>query len=118
MFMAGITDETEFEKFRKTIDWSGFAGKIKVPFLIAAGESDELCPLEHTEAFVKALGGPKQLFVYQDSRHSLGGASVSNGPDPRVYQAEWIGRRLAGKQMTSERWYVENSGRVQKTPLA
>jgi len=118
MFMAGITDEAEFEKFRKTIDWSGFAGKIKAPFLIAAGESDELCPLEHTDAFVKALGGPKQLVVYQDSRHSLGGASVANGPDPRTYQAEWIGRRLAGKPLTSERWYVENSGRVQKTPLA
>jgi dipeptidyl aminopeptidase/acylaminoacyl peptidase len=118
MFMSGITDEAGFEKFRKTIDWHSFAGKIKAPFLIAGGESDELCPLEHTEAFVKALGGPKQLVIYQDSRHSLAGASVSNGPEPRIYQAEWIAKRLAGKPIISERWFVENSGRVQKTPLA
>ena len=118
MFMSGITDEAEFETFRKTIDWKPFAGKIKAPFLIAAGESDELCPLEHTDAFVKALGGPKQLVVYQDSRHSLNGPSVSNGPDPRTYQAEWITRRLNGKPLTSERWFVENSGRVQKVALA
>ena len=118
MFMAGINDEAEFEKFRKTIDWHPFAGKIKAPFLIAAGEADELCPLEHTEAFTKALGGPKQLVVYQDSRHSLAGASVSNGPDPRTYQAEWITKRLAGKPLTSERWYVDNGGRVQKAQLA
>ena len=118
MFMSGIVDESEFEKFRKTIDWHGFAGKIKAPFLIAAGESDELCPLEHTEAFTKALGGPKQLVIYQDSRHSLRGPSVSNGPDPRIMQAEWITRRLAGKPLESERWFVEASGRVQKTKLA
>jgi hypothetical protein len=118
MFMSGITDEARFEEFRKTIDWHGFAGKVKAPFLVAGGESDELCPLQHTEAFVKALGGPKQLVVYQDSRHSLGGASVANGPEPRVYQAEWITKRLAGKPMASERWFVDNSGRVQKTALA
>lgn len=118
MFMSGITEEGEFEKFRKTIDWHSFAGKIKAPFLIAAGESDELCPLEYTDAFAKALGGPKQLVVYQDSRHSLRGASVSNGPDPRVMQAEWISKRLAGKPLQSERWFIENSGRVQKTVLA
>jgi dipeptidyl aminopeptidase/acylaminoacyl peptidase len=118
MFMSGINDEAEFEKFRQTIDWRPFAGKIKAPFLIAGGESDELCPLESTEAFVKALGGPKQLVVYQDSRHSLAGPSVSNGPEPRVYQAEWITKRLQGKPMTSERWFVDNGGRVNKTGIA
>ena len=118
MFMSGINDEAQFEKFRTTIDWKPFAGKIRAPFLIAAGESDELCPLRHTEAFVRALGGPKQLVIYQDSRHSLAGASVSNGPDPRIYQAEWVGKRLAGKPFSSERWFVENSGRVQKTSIA
>jgi dienelactone hydrolase len=117
MFMAGITDEAEFEAFRKTIDWRPFAGKIKASFLIAGGEADELCPLESTEAFARALGGHKQLVVYQDSRHSLTGPSVANGPDPRLYQAEWMTKRLQGKPMTSEHWFVENSGRVEKTPL-
>ena len=117
MFMSGVHDEAEFEKFRKTIDWKDFAPKIKAPFLVLGGESDELCPLEHTEAFMKALGGPKQLVVYQDSRHSLGGAAVANGPEPRIYQAEWITKRLKGAAMSNERWFVENSGRVQKTQI-
>jgi len=118
MFMSGIVDEAEFESFRQTIDWRPFAGKIKAPFLIAGGESDELCPLEASEAFVKALGGPKQFVIYQDSRHSLAGPSVANGPNPRVYQAEWIMKRLQGKPMASERWFVEASGRVVKSSYA
>ncbi len=117
MFMSGIADEAEFEKFRQTIDWRPFAGKIKAAFLVAAGESDELCPLEATEAFMNALGGPKQLVVYQDSRHSLSGPSAANGPEPRIYQAEWITKRLQGKPMTSERWFVEASGRINKTAI-
>ena len=118
MFMSGIADEAEFETFRQTIDWRPFAGKIKAAFLIAGGESDELCPLEATEAFVKALGGPKQLMVYQDSRHSLSGPSAANGPEPRIYQAEWITRRLKGAPMQNERWFVEASGKVDKTAIA
>jgi dienelactone hydrolase len=118
MFMSGITDEDEFEKFRKTIDWHGYAEKIKAPYLVIAGGADELCPLEATEAFVKALGGPKQLVVYQDSRHGIGGVpSTANGPEARTYQAEWVMARLAGKPFQDERWFVEASGKVDKTAL-
>jgi fermentation-respiration switch protein FrsA (DUF1100 family) len=119
MFMSGITDEAEFDKFRKSLDWKDYAGKIKTPFQVFAGEADELCPLPYSEDFVKALGGPKQIVIYQDSRHSIGGVpSVANGPEPRTYQPEWMMARLAGKPMPSERWFVEASGRIVKTPLA
>ena len=47
MFMSGIVDEAEFEKFRKTIDWHGFAGKIKAPFLILTNMILVLC-LKHS----------------------------------------------------------------------
>ena len=40
MFMSGITDEREFEEFCKTLDWHGYAEKVKVPYLIAGGEAD------------------------------------------------------------------------------
>jgi dienelactone hydrolase len=119
MFMSGITDEGEFDEFRKSIDWRGYAEKVKVPYLVACGESDELCPLVHTENFVKALGGPKQLVIYQDARHSIGGVpSAANGPETRTYQAEWLMSRLGGKPLKSERWFVEASGRINKTALA
>jgi dienelactone hydrolase len=118
MFMSGITDENEFDVFRKTLDWAQLAPKIKVPYLVAAGESDELCPLIHTEHFIGALDGPKQLVVYQDSRHSLNGPAVSNGPNPRLYQAEWMMARLNGKPMESERWFVEASGKINKSKIS
>jgi fermentation-respiration switch protein FrsA (DUF1100 family) len=118
MFMSGINDEREFEEFRKTIDWHGYAEKIKAPYLVVAGGSDELCPLDSTEAFVKALGGPKQLVIYEDSRHAVGGVpSTSNGPEPRLYAAEWLMARLNGKPNANERWWVEPSGRVTKTAI-
>ena len=59
----------------------------------------------------------RQLIIYQDSRHSLTGPATTNGPKPRGYQQEGIGKRLMGAPMTSERWFVENSGRVQETQL-
>ncbi len=119
MFMSGITDEREFDDFRKSLDWHGYAEKVKAPYLVAGGEADELCPLENTEAFVKALGGPKQLVIYADARHSINGVpSAANGPDTRSYQTKWLLDRLAGKPLTSERWFVEPSGKVDKTPLA
>ncbi len=91
---------------------------MKAPYLVAAGGSDELCPLEYSEQFVKALAGPKQFIVYQDGRHGIGGVpSAVNGPEPRTYQAEWIMARLAGKPFDSERWFVEASGKIDKTEL-
>jgi dienelactone hydrolase len=118
MFMSGITDEREFDAFRKTLDWHPYADKVKAPYLVAAGGSDELCPLRYTEQFVHALGGPKQVMIYQDARHGIGGVpSAVNGPEPRTYQAEWIMARLAGKPFASERWFIEPSGKVDKTAL-
>ena len=33
MYMSGITDEAEFDRFRKTITWEGHAEKIRAPYL-------------------------------------------------------------------------------------
>jgi dienelactone hydrolase len=119
MFMSGITDESEFDAFRKTIDWSGYAERVKGAYIVACGEYDQLCPLEYTEAFMKALGGPKQLVVYEGGNHSIAlTTATSNGPEPRNYQAEWMAARLDGKPFTSERWFVETSGNVIKEALA
>jgi dienelactone hydrolase len=119
MFMSGITDEHEFDAFRKTIDWNGYAQKIKGAYFVACGEYDQLCPLEHTEAFVRALGGPKQLVVYKGGNHSIAFTTAStNGPDPRGVQAEWLAARLEGKLFDSERWLVDYDGTVNKEKLA
>ena len=67
---------------------------------------------------MRTLKCPRRLVVYQDSRHSVGNVASTNlGPTPTGLVADWMAARLAGKPMTSERWYVESSGRVVKTPL-
>ena len=119
MFMSGITDEREFDEFRKTIDWNGYAQKVKGAYLVACGEYDQLCPLESTEAFMKALGGPKQLLVYEGGNHSIAlTTATQNGPEPRAYQAEWLAARLEGKPFASERWFIEANGTVVKAAMA
>ena len=118
MYMSGITDEAEFDAFRKSITWEGHAEKIRVPYLCVAGEAEELSPLEHSERLIAALNGPKQMVVYQESRHSVGNVPSANlGPFPPVLVADWMADRLAGKPFPSERWYVTSSGQVEKTRL-
>ncbi len=116
MYMSGITDEDEFDEFRKKITWQGHAEKIRAPFLCIAGEADELSPIEHSEALMAALKGPKQMVVYQESRHSVGNVPAANlGPFPPILLADWLADRLAGKPLVSERWYVTGSGEINKT---
>jgi dienelactone hydrolase len=116
MYMSGIIDEDEFDEFRKTITWEGHADKIRVPFLCLAGEADELSPIEHSERLMAALKGPKQMVVYQESRHSVGNVPAANlGPFPPILVADWLADRLAGKPLASERWYVTGTGEINKT---
>jgi len=117
MYMSGITDEAEFDDLRRSMTWEGHAEKIRAPYLCVAGEFDELSPLEHTERLLRALGGPRRLVVYQDSRHSVGNVPATNlGPFPPGLMADWMAATLAGQSFPSEKWYVEASGRIVKTP--
>jgi dienelactone hydrolase len=116
MYMAGYRDEAEFDAFAHTLTWEGHAERIECPYLCLAGEAEELSPLEHAERLMRALKCPKQLVVYQDSRHSVGNVPAANlGPFPPILMADWMAARLAQKPFPSERWYVEASGRVVKT---
>ena len=117
MYMADYTDEAKFDEFCKTLTWEGHVEKIRVPYLCVTGQFDELSPLEHTERLLNTLQCPKRLVVYQDSRHSVGNVpSANQGPTPAVLVADWMQARLEGKAFASERWFVEASGRVEKTP--
>ena len=118
MYMSGLTDEAEFDRFRKTITWEGHADKVCVPYLCVAGECDELSPIEHSEQLVKSVKGPKQMVVYQESRHSVGNVPAANlGPFPPILVADWLIDRLAGKPFASEHWFVRSNGQIDKTPL-
>jgi len=118
MYMAGIADEAAFDEFRKTLTWEGHAERIRAPYLCVAGAADELSPLVHTERLFEAMQAPRQLVVYQDSRHSVGAVPAANlGPTPTVLIADWMAARLAGKPLESERWDVDATGRITRTAL-
>jgi len=116
MYMSGYTDENQFDEFCKTLTWEGHAEKIRAPYLCVAGEADELSPLEHTERLLQTLQCPKQLVVYQDSRHSVGNVpSAHLGPHPQTLVADWVNARLNGKPFASEHWLVQANGQIVKT---
>jgi dienelactone hydrolase len=118
MYMAGFTEEAAFDAFRKTLTWEGHVEKIRVPYLVVAGEWDELSPLVHTKRMLERMTAPRQSVVYQDARHAIGACpSVNMGPHPPTLVADWMAARFAGRPMANERWYVENSGAVIRTPL-
>lgn len=118
MYMAGFTDEAAFDAFRQTLTWEGYAEKIRAPYLCTTGEWDELSPMVHTERMLATMSNPRRLVVWQEARHALGACpSVNLGPHPPTLVADWMADRFAGKSMASERWYVDNSGAVKKTPL-
>jgi dipeptidyl aminopeptidase/acylaminoacyl peptidase len=115
MYMAGIDDEARFERFCRSLTWKGHAQRIRVPYLCVAGERDELCPLVWADRMLKELRGPKQLVVYQESRHAVGNVPAAVlGPNPPVLVADWMLDRLQGKALASSRWRVESNGNVVK----
>src|SRR5262244_915510 len=118
MWMSNYTEEAKFDAFVKTLTWEGHAEKIRAPYLVVAGEADELSPLEHTERMIRTMSGLRQLVVYADSRHSVGNVPAANlGPFPPTLLADWLVARLNGRPFASERWFVQATGQVVKTAL-
>lgn len=105
MWMAGYEEENEFDRFAQTLTLVGVGSKIRCPFLIVAGEDDELSPITHSYDLYEEITAPKQIVVYRGERHSLSGAL---GWQSLV--ADWLKDRLEGKPMQSERMYTDAAG--------
>jgi len=76
-----------------------------------------LSPMRYTEKLMRTLQTPKRLVVYQDSRHTVAGVPSTNlGPNPSILAVDWMLATLNGKPFPSERWFVDATGRVVKTP--
>ena len=105
MYMAGYDDEAAFDDFAKTLTLREVAPMIRCPYLIVAGEDDDLCPIEFVYQFMDAISGPKVLMVYEGEKHSI------RNPRARALLVDWLVDRLAGNPFKSERIYVEMSGK-------
>ena len=118
MFMAGYEDEDSFDEFRQEFDLRKFAKDITAPYMIVAGEADQLSPIQHTYELFDLIEAPKRLVVYQDANHSIGNASSAELGESReslVY--DWLHDRVNGKLATSERVLVDSRGNSNSSPF-
>jgi len=104
MYMAGYDDEDAFDRFAETLTLEGVAARVACPYLIVAGEDDELCPIECVYELVEEIPGPKVLVVYEGERHSI------RNPGARTRIPNWIADRFDGKPCRSEKIYVHTNG--------
>jgi dipeptidyl aminopeptidase/acylaminoacyl peptidase len=98
MWMAGYDDEAKFDAFAKKLTLAGLGPKVRCPYLIVAGEDEDLSPIEHSYKLYEEIAGPKQIVVYKGERHG-----VSDNLDVRAFIADWFTDRFAGKPMDSRR---------------
>ena len=92
-YMSNIHDEDEFDAMAEQMTLEHIAGDIKCPTLLAMGEFDELCPLEDAERLFDLLGGPKELWVYENEAHTMGGRL----PDFYLMVADWLRDAIEGR---------------------
>ena len=87
MYMAGYTNEQEFNKFVERLDLlPDLAKKLDVPHLLVAGDMDELCTPHDIEIFRSSLGGPSELWLYEGIFHPMG--EVAEDIYPSI--ADWL----------------------------
>lgn len=119
MWMAGLeNDEVGFDEMAKQIDLRPLTSQMQVPWLVVAGDEDELSPVQHSYDLVAACSAPSAMLVYQQGRHalSLSTPSVANGPNWLTYSADWLLERINGKPVDERVDYVLSSGEVQCRP--
>jgi dipeptidyl aminopeptidase/acylaminoacyl peptidase len=97
MYMAGQTDEAEFDAMAEKMDTAGFAERISCPTLLTMGEYDPLCHLEAAEDFFKELRCPKELWVLENEFHRISLRQGIGGIEIYPYIADWLRDELDGK---------------------
>ena len=65
MYMAGYEDEAKFDRFAEGFRLNG--AEVKSPYLVLAGEDDELSPIKSTYQLFDEIHMPKKLVVYRVS---------------------------------------------------
>jgi len=93
MYMSDLKDEEEFDLMAKEITLEGIIERIRCPVLLATGEFDELVPFASTEKTFDRLKCPKELWVYENENHVMGGRL----PDFYPMMADWLQDKIEGK---------------------
>lgn len=119
MAMAGYVDEDAFDAFARRWTLADDAPRVTHPYLVIAGEDDELSPIGHTYRLVDHVAGPRELVVYRGERHSIGGGPAARlGPNAMDLAADWFADRFAGRDTTERVTVVDVTGHEATEPLA
>ncbi|MEY9930004.1 cephalosporin-C deacetylase-like acetyl esterase [Catenulispora sp. GP43] len=112
MYMAGYSDEDAFDRdLAARMPLGDLVERIACPVLYGIGEFDELTQLEQALASYERIRAPKEMRVYENEFHPLGGAAA----EVFRYGAEWLERALNGEFREpgrDVRHYVHSDGGV------
>ena len=113
MYMTGAKDEAAVDKIMQKLDAAKLAASIKCPFLIAAGEDDQLSDTRHTFEFLNSLSGSKSLIFYEGEDHGMHASRAGQlGPEAYTMVADWLVERVSGKEARSQYVEVDATGQV------
>jgi pimeloyl-ACP methyl ester carboxylesterase len=119
MWMSGLEhDEAAFDRMATEIDLRPLMSGMRAPWLVVAGDEDELSPIEHSYELASACPTPAPMLVYQQGRHalSLPTPSVALGPNWLTYTADWLLDRVNGRRAEDYVDYVLPSGQIERRP--
>lgn len=94
MYMAGMTDEDEFDEMARTMTVKGYADKVECPTLLVTGEFDPLCPLEDAIEVYHDLTARKEMWVFENQFHPLWHLENVGGLDCHHYILDWLRKAL------------------------
>jgi len=97
MYMAGISDEDEFDDMAAEMTLIAHCDKIKCPTLLATGEFDPLSPVEEGLAVFGELQAPKELWVLENEFHRVWAMQGLAGIDLNPFAVDWLRDALNGK---------------------
>jgi cephalosporin-C deacetylase-like acetyl esterase len=86
MYMCNMKDETTFDRMVDGLDLREHGRKVTCPYLLVAGEMDELCTPEDMEEFMSVLTCAKEMWLYEGVFHPMGEVAGEVNGDI----ADWI----------------------------
>jgi hypothetical protein len=112
MFMSGYSDEEAFDReLVARLPLGDMVAGITCPVFYGIGEFDELTQLEQAMASYERITAPKEMRVYENEFHPLGGVAA----EVFRFGAEWVERALNGEFAEvgrDVRHYVHRDGRT------
>ena len=119
MYMTGADAEEEVDRVAQCLTTDGLSEKITRPYLIVAGEDDNLSDIGFTYHHLNAVTAPKTLIVYEGANHGIHAATSGLlGPEPISTASDWLYDRARGVPLESSHNVVDASGNVTSTPWA